>query len=78
MKPSDNDLDTIFHQHMQDINLNPTQTYTHQTSTNTDIKDIILARLHIQTNPSSSVDDNTNTPPNHIPNKHNNNITINS
>ena len=30
-----------------------------------------------QTHPSSSEDDNTNTPPNHITNKHNNNIPIN-
>ena len=63
MKPSDNDLDTIFHQQMQDINLHPTQIYTHQTSTNTDINEIRQARLHIQTKPSLSDDDNTNTPP---------------
>ena len=77
MKPSDNDLDTILNQQMQDINLNTTQTYTHQTLTNIDIIDIRLARLHIQTNPSSSEDDNTNTPTNYIPNKHNSNISIN-
>ena len=78
MKPSDNDLDTILNQQMQDINLNTTQTYTHQTLTNIDITDIRLARLNIQTNSSSSEDDNTNTPPNYIPNKHNINISINS
>ena len=77
MKPSDNDLDTILNQQMQDINLNTTQTYTHQTLTNIDITDIRLARLHIQTNPSSSEDDNTNTPTNHIQNKQNSNILIN-
>ena len=64
MKPSDNDLDTILNQKMQDINLNTTQTYTHQTLTNIDITDIRLARLHIQKNPFSSEDDNTNTPTN--------------
>ena len=56
---------------MQDINLNTTQNYTHQTLTNIDIIDIRLARLHIQTNPSSSEDDNTKTPTNYIPNKQN-------
>ena len=69
MKPSDNDLDTILNQQMQDINLNTTQTYTHQTLTNIDITDIRLARLHIQTNPYSSEDDNKNTPPNYTSNK---------
>ena len=77
MKPSDNDLDTISHQQMKDINLHTTQTYTHQTSTNTDINEIRQARLHIQTKSSSSDDDNTNTPPNHIHNKHNTTIPIN-
>ena len=61
MKPSDTELDTIFQQKMLDINLNSTQTYIHQTSTNTDIKDIRLASLQIQANPSSSEDGNTTT-----------------
>ena len=77
MKPSDTELDTIFQQQMHDINLNSTQTYIHQTSTNTDIKDIRLASLHIQANPSSSEGENTTTPTNHIFNKHNHNIPIN-
>ena len=77
MKPSDNDLDTILNQQMQDINLNTTQTYTHQTLTNIDISDIRLARLNIQTNFSSSEDDTKNTPTNYIPNTQNSNISIN-
>ena len=77
MKPSDNDLDTISHQQMKDINHHTTQSHINQTYTNTDINEIRQARLHIQTKPSSSDDDNTNTPIKYIHNKHNTSIPIN-
>ena len=77
MKPSDTELDTIFKLQMNEINLNTTQSHIHQTSTNSNITDIIFASLQIQDDSSSSAEENTTTTTNHISNKHNHNIPIN-